>query len=63
MKKNILNKVCIMLLAAIFVVACGNGKQSEGAQQEGAKTEAKASKSGKAKKAKNNNNETCSIMA
>lgn len=55
MKKNILIKVCVMLLAAIFVVACGNGKQGEGAQQEGAKTEAKASKSGKAKKAKNQN--------
>ncbi len=52
MKKNIL-KVCMMLLAFMVMIACGNKAQSGENAQEGAKTEAAASsKSGKAKKTK-----------
>ena len=52
MKKNIL-KVCMMLLAFMVMIACGNKAQSGEDAQEGAKTEAAASsKSGKAKKSK-----------
>ena len=52
MKKNIL-KVCMMLLAFMVMIACGNKAQSGENAQEGAKTEAAASsKSGKAKKSK-----------
>ena len=54
MKKNIL-KVCMMLLAFMVMIACGNKAQSGENAQEGAKTEAAASsKSGKAKKSKKN---------
>ena len=50
--KQFILKVCMMLLAVMVTVACGNGAQKGDNAQEGAQTEVKA-KSGKAKKAKN----------
>ena len=50
--KQFILKVCMMLLAVMVTVACGNGAQKGDNAQEGAQTEAKA-KTGKAKKAKN----------
>ena len=50
--KQFILKVCMMLLAVMVTVACGNGAQKGDNAQEGAQTEVKA-KTGKAKKAKN----------
>ena len=50
--KQFILKVCMMLLAVMVTVACGNGAQKGDNAQEGAQTEAKAN-TGKAKKAKN----------
>ncbi|MBR4793835.1 MAG: DUF4837 family protein [Bacteroidaceae bacterium] len=50
--KQFILKVCMMLLAVMVTVACGNGAQKGEKAQEGAQTEAKA-KTGKAKKSKN----------
>ncbi|MBR5706803.1 MAG: DUF4837 family protein [Bacteroidaceae bacterium] len=50
--KQFILKVCMMLLAVMVTVACGNGAQKGDNAQEGAQTEAKA-KTGNAKKAKN----------
>ncbi len=51
--KQFILKVCMMLLAVMVTVACGNGAQKGDNTQEGAQTEAKA-KTAKAKKAKKN---------
>lgn len=52
--KQIILKVCMLLLAVMVTVACGNGAPKGDNAQEGAQTEAKAaSKTGKSKKAKN----------
>ena len=50
--KQFILKVCMMLLAIMVTVACGNGAQNGNDAQEGAQTEAKA-KTTKAKKTKN----------
>ena len=50
--KQFILKVCMMLLAVMVTVACGNGAQKGDNAQEGAQTEAKA-KTAKAKKSKN----------
>ena len=50
--KQFILKVCMMLMAVMVTVACGNGAQKGDNAQEGAQTEVKA-KTGKAKKAKN----------
>ena len=50
--KQFILKVCMLLLAVMVTVACGNGAQKGDNAQEGAQTEVKA-KTGKAKKAKN----------
>ena len=50
--KQFILKVCMMLLAVMVTVACGNGAQKGEKAQEGAQTEAKA-KTAKAKKSKN----------
>ena len=55
MKKSILFDVCVAVMAAMVMIACGNGQQKDGTAQDGDKTEASASKSGKAKKSKNKN--------
>lgn len=58
MRKSVLFKVCMVLLAAMVMVACGKNKSQQGgsAQEEGTKTEnAAAAKTGKTKKAKSNN--------
>ena len=51
--KQFILKVCMMLLAVMVTVACGNGAQKGDNTQEGAQTEAKA-KTAKAQKAKKN---------
>ena len=56
MRKNILFNVCVALIAAMVTIACSDGEQQGSTSQEGTKTEKSASKSGKAKKAKNKNN-------
>ena len=50
--KQFILKVCMMMLAVMVTVACGNGAQKGEKAQEGAQTEAKA-KTAKAKKSKN----------
>lgn len=50
--KQFILKVCMMLLAVMVTVACGNGAQKGDNAQDSAQTEAKA-KTGNAKKAKN----------
>ena len=53
--KQVILKVCMMLLAVTVTVACGNGAQKGDNAQDGAQTEVKAktaSKKGNAKKAK-----------
>ena len=57
--KQFILKVCMMLLAVMVTVACGNGAQKGDNAQDGAQTEAKAksaSKTGKSKKTKNTKN-------
>lgn len=52
MRTGILFKVCVAMLAAMVLTACGNGKQQEGASKDnGVGAVVSASKSGKAKKA------------
>lgn len=55
MRKNILFKVCVAMLAAMVMIACGKGKQQSGTSDDDTKTEVSASKSGKAKKSKKKN--------
>lgn len=51
--KQFFLKVCIVLLAVMVTVSCGNSNKGEQSQKEGAQTEANAPvKSGKSKKAK-----------
>ena len=52
MRKNIIFKVCVAMLAAMVMIACGKGKQQSGTSDDDTKTEVSASKSGKAKKSK-----------
>lgn len=53
--KQFFLKVCIVLLAVMVTVSCGNSNKGEQSQKEGAQTEAKAQvKSGNVKKAKKN---------
>jgi hypothetical protein len=44
MRKNIIFKVCVAMLAAMVMIACGKGKQQSGTSDDDTKTEVSASK-------------------
>lgn len=52
--KQFVYKVCMLLLAVMVTVACGNGAQKGEQSQDGAQTEAKAASKSKSKKSKKN---------
>ena len=55
--KQFIFKICIMLLAVMVTVSCGNSGSGEQSQKDGAQTESKApSKTGTARKAKKSKN-------